>query len=66
MLSRIKNIPRASKILCVFTLVMMIVGSKKMMCWSSYSLMAEWSLAYIGSRFLESAVPGMETLGMGM
>ena len=42
---------------------MMTVGSKKMMCWSSYSLMAEWSLAYIGSKFLESALAGMETWG---
>ena len=39
------------------TLVMMMVGSNKMMCSSSTWRMAECSFLYIGIRFLGSATP---------
>ena len=45
------------------TLVMMTVGSKNIMCSSSYDLMAEFNKEYIGCRFLASAMAGMETWG---
>ena len=41
----------------ILTLVIMMVGSKKMMCSSSKWRMALCSFSYIGIRFLGSATP---------
>ena len=46
----------------MLTLVIMIVGSNRIMCRSSTSRMAEWSFLYIGIRFLGSETPKRRNL----